>query len=199
MHNLKYAFLLVSALALAACGGSAAPEATPTPEMEQVAPTATTPPPSPTPEPTEEKNAAYEQGRTLAGEWSGSWENTTFGSTGGARAVIDVQPDGDATFTIDLDGMVFGALDPDPMSYEGTYDADGAVFEAPSDPLFGDLTITVDADGEVTINGELVPVDGIASLSAEGSITSDAIQLEYTVGFTGGGEAKGVLNLAKES
>jgi hypothetical protein len=199
MNNPRYTVLLVLALALAACGGPAAPEATPTPETEQMAPTATTPPPSPTPEPTEEENAAYEQARALAGQWSGSWQNTTFGSTGGANAVIEVQPDGAATFTIDLDGMVFGMLDPDPMTYEGTYDADGATFEAAGDPLFGDLTITVAADGEVAINGDLVPVEGIASLSAEGSITSDAIQLDYTVTFTGGGEAMGVLNLTKES
>jgi hypothetical protein len=199
MQKSKYTVVLVLALALVACGGEAAPEPTPTPEPEQMAPTATTPPPAPTSAPTATEDTGFEQASAFAGEWSGSWENTTFGSSGDARAAIDVQPDGTATFTVDLDGMVFGMLDPDPMTYEGTYDANGATFEAPGDPLFGDLAISVTPAGDVTINGELVPVDGIASLSASGTISSDSIQLEYTVVFTGGGEAMGVLNLVKES
>lgn len=199
MRAFKHALVPALVLALAACGGGGAPEATPTPEPEQMAPTATTPPPEPTAAPTATEDTGYEQARAFAGEWSGSWENTTFGSSGDAHASIDVQPDGTATFTVDLDGMVFGMLDPDPMTYEGTYNADGATFEAPGDPLFGDLTIFVVPGGEVTINGELVPIEGIASLSASGNISEDTIELEYTVVFTGGGEAMGVLNLTKES
>ena len=149
------------------------------------------------PEPTPTEDNTYDQVQLYLGEWSGEWHNTTFGSTGAARASTTAEPDGSATFTVDLDGFVFGALDPNPMTYIGTYTADGVTFEAPGDPLFGDLTIIVTRDGEITIQGELVPIEGIASLFASGTITADEVSLSYTVAFAGGGEAVGEMVLAK--
>ncbi|NIS80600.1 MAG: hypothetical protein GTO14_10435 [Anaerolineales bacterium] len=188
--------IVLLAVSLTACGGGApSPTATNTPEPAQP----TSPPATATPEPTPTEDTTYKRVQEYLGEWSGEWRNTTFGSRGAARATFTAEPDGTATFTIDLDGFVFGALDPDPVTYTGTFSADGAIFEAPGDPLFGDLTITVSSDGKVTILGELVPVEGIASLAATGTITPEVLNLKYTVTFAGSGEAVGEFELTKNS
>lgn len=49
--------------------------------------------------------------KTLAGAWTGSWKNQTFGSTG--AAALTVAATGDRlTFSFDLGGGVFGCTDP---------------------------------------------------------------------------------------
>ena len=188
---------LICIAALTACTSKSESLSTPTLAEPSAMPPAKVPAPSDVPELTPTKDNTFDQAQLYVGEWSGEWRNTTFGSTGAARASTTAEPDGSATFTVDLDGFVFGALDPDPMTYIGTYTADGATFETPDDPLFGDLTIIVTRDGEITIQGELVPIDGIASLFATGTITADEVSLNYTVAFSGGGEAVGELVLTK--
>jgi hypothetical protein len=140
---------------------------------------------------------AYQRVQRMAGEWSGEWRNITFASSGDATASVSVDAEGGATFTIDLDGMVFGMADPPPMTYSGTYDADGAYFEAPDDPLFGDLSIRFASNGDASVVGELVPVEGVARLEAYGTATADGVQLFYTVYFLGGSSAEGELTLHK--
>lgn len=186
--------ILLAAMLLGACGGDAAQEATATNTPQPAPASPTPPPPTPKPTATEDLFALVEP---YLGEWNGEWRNTTFGSSGAARATIEAQPDGTASFTVDLDGFVFGALNPDPKTYTGSFTADGATFVAPDDPLFGDLTIQVSPDGEVTITGEMVPIQGIAQLDAVGSITPDEIALEYTVTFVGGDLAVGEMALTK--
>ena len=73
-------------------------------------------------------DAAYQAAQAFQGEWSGSWLNKTFGSTGEASASIRVEPGGQAEFTLDLGGMVFGLIDPDPITYTGTFDETGASY-----------------------------------------------------------------------
>lgn len=149
--------------------------------------------------PTPAEDTAYQDVQAYLGEWSGAWRNITFGSSGAAFATLAAEQDGTASFTVDLDGFVFGVIDPDPITYVGSFSADGAIFEAPGDPLFGDLTMKVTADGEVAIVGELVPIEGIAQLSATGTITPEEIFLEYIVTFAAGDTAVGEMTLTKDS
>lgn len=194
MRKHSLIIILLTTMLLGACAGDAAQEATATNTPEPTPASPTSPPPTPEPTATEDLFALVEP---YLGEWSGEWRNTTFGSSGAVRATLEAQPDGTASFTVDLDGFVFGALDPDPKTYTGSYTADGATFEAPGDPLFGDLTIQASFDGQVTITGEMVPVPGIAQLDAVGSFTPQEIALEYTVTFAGGDLAEGEMTLTK--
>ena len=183
------ALVLLAALILVSCGGSDTPEPTTPPEP---------PPPTETPiPPTPTEDTTFQEVQAYLGEWSGEWRNITFGSSGAVSASFLAEEDGTAAFTIDLDGFVFGALDPDPMTYTGSFSSEGAVFDIPADPLFGDLTITVTAEGEISITGELVPVEGIAQISAIGTISSEEMHLDYTVTFSAGEPAIGEMNLTK--
>ncbi len=53
--------------------------------------------------------------KTLAGKWTGTWTNTTFGSTGPASIVAKATTK-TLAFTADFGGNVFGCPDPDPES-----------------------------------------------------------------------------------
>lgn len=199
-------FVLVAGLVALILAGCASPSPVP-PEAEEPAaaeeppaseePTSTPEPaaePTATPEPTPTPSA-YDTFKAVAGEWTGSWTNTTFGSTGSAGATITINPDGTASYVLDLGGLVFGLIDPPPKEFAGTYDSSGATFQVQDDDLFGDVTITVSADGAISFGGTDVPVPGIDSVSAEGTITAQAVEMSYTVTFSGGGTAEGVMSM----
>lgn len=191
----------LSALLIGGCGTPAPAPAQESPEAEQSTSTETpTSTPIPAAEPTETPEptatpSPYEAFRVVAGDWTGSWTNTTFGSTGGATIGIALSPDGTASFTLDLDGLVFGLLDPEPEEFGGSYDAAGATFGDANNRLFGNVTITISADGDILFEATGVPAPGIESITAEGTISADAIEMSYTVTFTGGGTAEGVMSL----
>ncbi len=181
--------ILLLALLLGACSGNETPEATATTAPESTVEV----PPTPTEDPVFQALQAY------LGSWSGEWHNITFGSSGAVSATVNADEDGTLTISVDLDGFVFGAFDPDPITYSGNFDAEGAVFTIPGDPLFGDLTITITEDGEVAIVGESVPDERIDKVSAVGTVTPQEISLEYIVGFTTGDSAVGDMTLTKDS
>ncbi len=143
----------------------------------------------------------YDKYKLVAGDYTGQWQNLTFGSNGDTSVTMTVEPDGAASFTIDLGGMVFGLLDPDSKTYSGTYNETGAVFSAVDDDLFGDLTITVVANDNDTANiilaGVDIPVTDIDGISATGTLYTDSLDLEYIVTFEDQSTADGVMNLTK--
>jgi hypothetical protein len=189
MRKHIFIMVLLIVLLLAACGKDETPEAT----------AATAPEPTVEVPPTPTEDAAFKALQAYLGNWSGEWHNVTFGSSGAVSATVSADEDGTLTITVDLDGFVFGALDPDPITYSGKFDAEGAVFTIPGDPLFGDLTITITEDGEVAIVGESVPDERIDKISAVGTVTPQEISLEYIVGFTAGDSAVGDMTLTKDS
>ncbi|MEJ2550127.1 MAG: hypothetical protein P8Z41_07635 [Anaerolineales bacterium] len=181
--------VLLMTLLLGACGRNETPEATATTAPEPIVEV----PPTPTEDPVFQALQAY------LGSWSGEWHNITFGSSGAVSATVSADEEGTLTISLDLDGSVFGASDPDPVIYSGNFDAEGAVFTIPGDPLFGDLTITITEYGEVVIVGESVPDERIDKVSAVGTVTPEEISLEYIVAFTTGDSAVGDLTLTKDS
>lgn len=50
--------------------------------------------------------------KLLAGTWSGSWKNETFGSTGPAKIVASAPGNTRLLFNVDFGGNVFGCEDP---------------------------------------------------------------------------------------
>lgn len=143
----------------------------------------------------------YDDYKDIAGDFSGSWQNLTFGTTGDTTTNVEIDPDGRAAFTIDLGGFVFGVLDPDAKTYESTYDESGVVFTAEADDLFGDLTITIVSNGndtaQITFTGTNVPVIGIDSITADGTLYSDSLDMNYQITLEDTTLAEGIFNLTK--
>jgi hypothetical protein len=134
-----------------------------------------------------------------AGTWLGEWNNTTFGSSGAASATITVDTDS-RTFTMvsDLDGFVFGASDPPPETYTGSYDDNGVSLTATSD-TFGTTQVTVTPDGRVSGSSTGVPNPSIDSVQYSGTITPTTYTLDYTVVFSGNsGTAEGVVTMTNQ-
>lgn len=72
------------------------------------------------------------------------------------------------------------------------------MFAAPGDPLFGDLTITISAEGQVAVVGELVPVPGIARMEATGTLSLEQTQICDTGRHASGGSAVFEMTLSEE-
>lgn len=135
----------------------------------------------------------------FVGSWVGTWSNTTFGSVGAAAWTIAIdESTGIVTLTTDLDGTVFGATDPLPERYMAQLGPNGVTFTAMS-ATFGDFTLTINSDGTMTGTGLNVPAAGIDEFTFTGTITPTQINLNYTVNFTGGGTAVGLLQVNKDA
>jgi hypothetical protein len=87
--------------------------------------------------------------KLLAGIWSGSWMNTTFGSTGPARIVgKSLSKNTKLSFTADFGGNVFGCTDPGAETTKvltkgtgfGHWNAAGFKIKGTS-PAFGAMTL----------------------------------------------------------
>ena len=143
------------------------------------------------------QDESYARALEMAGEWQGMWINNTFSSSGAASLIIEVAPSGVATLTLDLDGFIFGMLDPDPITYTAQFGGGRIDLDVSDDPVFGDFLASGLDDGSVSIEAELIPVEDIARLTAEGTFAPEGIHLNYTVEFFGGAEATGEVHLTR--
>jgi hypothetical protein len=185
-RRLSVLLLLFSILALAAgCAGPTIDEPPP-PTPEPTSP----PPPTETPQPA--APSAYDVAQQYAGSWSGTWANQTYGTTGAAEMTVVVNEDGTFEITIDLGGMVFGVVDPPPLTYSGSYSAGvGASFGGQGDPTLGDVTFSMTPGGQVT--GRLEGILGGSGLAeVTGTATPEMIHLEYSIPIF---SANGILTL----
>jgi len=136
----------------------------------------------------------------LAGTWAGSWNNVTFGSTGGATIVVTPNvPARTAQFQVTLTGSVFGGGAPPPETEAATLTPDGIVVNTQS-AFAGALTATITPAGIIT--GQAVPPAGspIAKVTFFGYATRTQMNIAYEVTFTaaqGGGTAGGFCTLTK--
>lgn len=176
-------------LAVAACGGGGAATTTvPVPTSPTTAaPTTTTIDPTP---------YRLNLATIFAGEWVGSWENATYGTTGPLAAALAVDAeDLSATLTLDLGGEVFGGGDPAP--FEMTIDLAAAPPYTAFSPVLGSLSLIMGVDGAFTLETLDVPAAGVASFRASGRATSAGITLDYTVGLEDGSAAAGTAGLGR--
>ncbi|MBI2828359.1 MAG: carboxypeptidase regulatory-like domain-containing protein [Acidobacteria bacterium] len=143
-----------------------------------------------------------------AGNWSGSWRNTTFGSTG--SMTMTVSPDTIAqtlALTFDLNGPVFGAsragdslvalADPSPETIRGSYTTDVAVLRLTGSPLFGNFSCDVLSSGPISCVGPDVPGTLVAQARVTGDILDFKIVMKYILIFESGGMAEGEITLDK--
>lgn len=195
--SIVMSILILAMLALSACGGNQAPtkEAAP-PEIEEAAPEPTA---THEPEPTATTDTGYDQYAAWAGDWSGGWSNTTFGSSGDLTATVAFNPDGTGSFTFDAGGFIFGAFDPPEVTFDATYDATNVTIDLPGDEIFGDVTVTINPDGTFEMVGDIIPTSGIARVEATGTFSDDSIMGTYTVIFDGSGVAEGTFEMTRAS
>jgi hypothetical protein len=121
----------------------------------------------------------------LVGRYVGAWTNLTFGSTG--KAVIEIQITGtDAALIFNMDGYVFGIMDPPEISMPGTVSGDVILIDNKGVGMFGDIKGRVDAV-QKTLMATLTNIPGgfILSVTNEGTIDGGVIRLNYTVLFPG--------------
>ncbi len=145
------------------------------------------------------ENPLVEAALEFIGDWSGQWNNTTFGSSGSVEATVAVDAAAEsASLTLDLGGFVFGGSDPDPVVIE--LDLSGTPPLSASDGLFGDSTIEVGEDGTVTMTAHAVPGLGGLTMVVTGAPDPGGWQMAYTIHNQDGSVfAEGVMDLAPTS
>lgn len=113
------------------------------------------------------------------GEYSGEWNNTTFGSSGAMFVeVLEVNTEaGFLLVEIDLDGNVFGAADPDAFVIE--ISIDGENLHVGFSEFMGASSFEIDETGSFTAVAE-PPGLGLP-LESEGSITDTGFAGTYTI------------------
>jgi len=136
------------------------------------------------------------------GTWSGQWTNQTFATQGPITMTIDATPtgtqSGTADLQIDLGGNVFGQLSPNPINIQLAWDENGATGSVPGTQI-GDISLSIGADGGIQVDVTNVPASAIESVSVNGTSDANSISLNYTINFTAGGPATGVINLTKQT
>lgn len=129
-------------------------------------------------------------------EYEGSWTNQTFGSTGAAHGVLNISPP-TISFSLDLDGNVFGGTDPTPLVLTGTLNPDMSATFNPvvGHPTYGDVTGSATATGQLSATGTNIPNQFITGFSMSGQFTPAAINMTYTVTFPQGAPANGIIQM----
>lgn len=122
------------------------------------------------------------QAQTVSQE--GEWVNTSFGSSGPLFIDFTLTPT-TYSFTVDPDGFVFNAPDPDAVNTSGLREPDGSVIlNIANDPTFGNITGTILADG--TLQNVLfsdIPNPNIFNMTVEGDIGVAESSGTYLVNF----------------
>ena len=127
--------------------------------------------------------------------YSGTWTNSTFGSTGGATILLSIDSVTQlVVINLSLSGNVFGSSSPSPAALYGTFKLSGFTATGNSS-LFGPMTMTLDPDGNWTFTANNVPGGNIASFKITGKAYPEKIAGDYVVTFVGGGSATGTVTM----
>ncbi len=128
----------------------------------------------------------------LAGNFTGAWNNTTFGSTGAARLNLSINSTTNvATINIDVDGNVFGGPDPPAETWTCTVTLEGCKATFIS-PVFGAGIFVLRPDGTLYIRS--TPSGGFFNM--DGYLNSRNLWGAYSVGL-GSLRAIGTFSLSK--
>jgi hypothetical protein len=129
----------------------------------------------------------------LAGNYTGTWTNTTFGSTGSSSLQLSYNATTKvATITFDVNGNVFGGADPPAETWTCTVTLDGCKASFNSS-VFGAGTFVLRPDGTMYIRS----TPSIGYFNMDGYLTSTNLWGAYTVGLGGGVKAVGTFSLSK--
>lgn len=82
--------------------------------------------------------------------YTGSWKNTTFGSSGAMKIDLTIK-DGRAKGSLDLDGNVFGGADPPAIPFNFPFNPNKAGKFKVNGTLLGNLAGTYDTNGDLNV------------------------------------------------
>lgn len=128
---------------------------------------------------------------------TGTWNNTTFGSSGPLTFTYLINPpDPNFSVTLDLDGNVFGGSDPDPLSMTGVFNdvvaGNGTFSNSPAvHPTFGQVSGTVTGFSAISMDMASIPNQSIFSAEINGTLTPSGFDGTYRVNFTPAGAQGG--------
>ncbi len=132
------------------------------------------------------------------GNWTGTWQNATFGSTGTTTLVIAQGGQStQANITLSGTGTVLGGSGAPAETRTNIPVTPSAFTLQTVSSTFGNVTLNVDSNGGITGSGTQIPNPSISGWSCTGTITTAQIHLTYTVTFSGGGTATGTITLNK--
>lgn len=116
---------------------------------------------------------------TLAGIWSGSWNDTVQATSGSASMTVTVDANaGTFALSLDLNGPVLASADPPPQPFTGTFTAAGGTIANQVVPRFGVPSITISPAG--AISGTLAPLPEAGAIQITGTVTSTTLVINYT-------------------
>lgn len=142
----------------------------------------------------------YTQLKEYEGRWTGSWTNTTFNTRGDITVDITVQPEGIIVAEYDLEGFVFGWLNPNKRIAYGVYTRDGVFFNVEADYIFGTVRVHAKPDNTIAISGLRIPLRRVNAVTATGTFDTQEAKIDYNVNFfSGNGGSQGVVELYKQA
>ncbi len=137
----------------------------------------------------------------LTGEWSGTWNNDTFGFSGRITMSIVVNEDGTASFSFDIpaaeSGWPFGLIAIGPQAFDGTYDENGLSVIVRGDGLFGDVNVSISLEGDLVAEATMTGTYTASALTVLGSFDGSGMDITYTVELPDGPDATGSATLTK--
>jgi hypothetical protein len=130
-----------------------------------------------------------------AAVYLGSWNNTTFGSSGPLRIEFD-KGKTKVAVSFDLDGPVFGSIDPPAIKFNAPLNSQGGgKFNVKGTPL-GDLTGTFNADGKLDVKLRNIPGGALTEFRFNGKfdLVKETFKGTYEIDNKSGLFAKGTAN-----
>tara|TARA_R110000782_G_scaffold54637_1_gene115423 strand:- start:2209 stop:2760 length:552 start_codon:yes stop_codon:yes gene_type:complete len=116
------------------------------------------------------------------GLYTGQWDNLTFSSSGPVTMLIEDLGAGMVQMTIDVDGNVFGFVDPPPGVVTGTVVADVFTLDPViGDPTFGDISGSIDAAGVASFEMLNAAGGSFSSVTISGTAIGGVFDLDYQI------------------
>jgi hypothetical protein len=124
--------------------------------------------------------AAAAQVNFCYSQYSGSWHNHTFSTTGPVTATL-IPGSVTVWITFDADGNVFGGNNPPAVTISGPDFQPGWTGTLTNDPWYGTVNAHITPAGAITVQGTSVPSPFVSSYSATGTLTACHLHLDGVI------------------
>ena len=182
-------------LVAGACGGGGTSSSSTPPPTHLQTPTPT---PTPTAAPTPTPNPLAALAAAFTGKYSGTWTNTTFGSTGpiSVQVAVDLASGNLVVSNLTIGGNVFGGAAPPPESLTLTGLATGTV--TTHSASLGDISMSISPLGVLTGTCTNIPSPRVSKATFTGTV-ADPTKLTFTyhADLKDGTGADGTVTMAK--
>jgi len=136
----------------------------------------------------------------FAGTYAGTWNDTTFGSSGPITVAITIGGTGaigsPVVLKFSLGGDVFGGSAPPPQTFTGMVGPSGLSFSGTS-TFFGNVNWQLTTNGAFTATGADVPGGNVSSFAASGSIAANELSATFHISLLDGMTANGQMSASK--